>query len=108
MNIPQEALDAAERELIETVEVDQPTSWASDMPDYYRVGEISGAMEFHGLGGSVDIGHIVEVALTAALPHLREQIAREVEAIPNNYPAGPRNIWAKAITTAARIVRGEP
>lgn len=49
-----------------------------------------------------------EVILTAALPHLREHIAQEIEAIPNNYPAGPRNIWAKAITTAARIVRGEP
>lgn len=49
--------------------------------------------------------------LTAALPALeqqiREQVAAEILAMPNNYPAGPRNIYTRAQQDAAQIARGK-
>lgn len=102
MTIPKEALDAARTVLdgqdalhcIRVWEAWQHGTMAED--DFVPVTDDDEA-----------VSEIVGAILEAALPHLREQIAQEIEAIPNNYPAGPRNIWAKAITTAARIARGE-
>ena len=51
-----------------------------------------------------------ELALEAALPlievQVREQLAYEILAIPNNYPAGPRNFYDRALKDAAEVARG--
>lgn len=94
MTIQQEAVEAAAKALYEN-ELRYENTWYAPWDG-----------DEHGIlseGAKDERRDLARAALEAALPH----IAQEIEAIPNNYPAGPRNIWAKAITAAARIVRGE-
>ncbi len=65
MTIPKEAIDAAAEALFdEAQELDQENSWGDPLPDEWRESWRDAARE----------------AIEAALPHLREQIAQEIEA----------------------------
>lgn len=49
---------------------------------------------------------MVEYLLEAAMPYLREQIAKDIEALSNHYPKGPRSIYERAQQDSANIARG--
>lgn len=48
-----------------------------------------------------------QAMLEAALPHIRKQLAEEIRALPNDYPAVLRNIYTRALQDAARTVEGK-
>lgn len=103
MTTPAEAIEAATRVIM--------TENACAKNNYDRCGTHTGSRWNLDKDTCRDVQGEAELALEAALPALeqqiREQVAAEILAMPNNYPAGPRNIYTRAQQDAAHIARGK-